>query len=170
MNGSYRTTREPLRDWKFAKSSRVLRKRSRDKLNLRGWVLPHMRTRAQILGNAGFYAGPTDDALNKQIQAENEVYEERHDPARLFQIWVLPRPLFSIGKLRHRILKVIENTSWDIRWLHFWKQDTQVRNTFSNVTWQRPTTPCVHSTPRGIGQTAHQQQNKTGQMVPKYGS
>ena len=66
---------------------------------------------AQILGNAGFYAGPTDDALNKQIQAENEVYEERHDPARRFQIWVLSRPLFSIGKLRHRMLNVIENTS-----------------------------------------------------------
>ena len=32
--------------------------------------------RAQILGKAGFYAGPTDDALKKQIQAENEVYED----------------------------------------------------------------------------------------------
>ena len=43
-NGSYRTARQPLRDWKFAKSSRVLRKRSRDKPNLRGWVVPHMPT------------------------------------------------------------------------------------------------------------------------------
>ena len=42
MNGSCGTTREPLRDWKFAKSSTVLRKRSRDKPNLRGWVLLHM--------------------------------------------------------------------------------------------------------------------------------
>ena len=39
-----------------------------------------------------------------------------------------------------------------------------------NVTWQQPTTPCMHSPPRGIGHTAHQQQDKTGQIVPKYGS
>ena len=44
INGSYRTKREPLRNWKFAKSSRVLRKRRRDKPNLRGWVLPQMPT------------------------------------------------------------------------------------------------------------------------------
>ena len=44
MNGSYRTTREPLRDWKFAKSSRALRKWSRDKPNLREWALPHTPT------------------------------------------------------------------------------------------------------------------------------
>ena len=65
MSGSYRKTREPLRDLKFAKSSRVLRKRNQDKLNLRAWSFITCLLWAQILGNAGFYAGPTDDALEE---------------------------------------------------------------------------------------------------------
>ena len=36
------------------------------------------------LGNAGFYAGPTDDALEETIQAENEVCEESLGRARRF--------------------------------------------------------------------------------------
>ena len=71
-----------------------------------------------------------------------------------------------MGKPRHRVLNAVENISWDTRWLYFWKQNAQAGTKFSNVTWQQPTTPCVHSPPRGIGQMAHQQQDKTVQMVP----
>ena len=39
---------------------------------------------AQIIRNAGFYAGATDDQLEEQTQAENEVYEESQGPARHF--------------------------------------------------------------------------------------
>ena len=44
----------------------------------------HMVLWAQIIRNAGFYAGATDDQLKEQTQAENEVYEESQGPARHF--------------------------------------------------------------------------------------
>ena len=65
---------------------------------------------AQILGNVSFYAGLSDDALEKNSNRERGL-QGGHDPARRFYIWVLSRPVFSIEKLQHRILNVVENTS-----------------------------------------------------------
>ena len=57
---------------------------------------------------------------------------------------------FFIGKLRHRMVNVVESTSLDTRWLRFLNQNTPTGTTLSNATWQ-PTTPCLHQSPRGLG-------------------
>ena len=49
---------------------------------------------AEILGNAGLYAGSTVDALEKANSSRKEVYKESHDPARHFLNRVLSRPVF----------------------------------------------------------------------------
>ena len=80
-------TRERSQDCKVGKSSRVLR-RDRGKPNFRGWDLLHMPTLGSNSRRSCFlcwtYRWCMHVMSKEQIQAENEVYEESHDPARHF--------------------------------------------------------------------------------------
>ena len=140
-NGSYSTTRsEPSRDCKFFKSSRALHiKGNRDKPHFGGWVLLHMPTLGSNSRICWFLLWCTRRMVHlpmvhskKQIQAENDVYEESHGP---FLDLGFVQAGVSRGKLGQWMVKVVKNTSSYTRWVHFWKQNTLEGITFSNVTW-----------------------------------
>ena len=147
MNGSYRAAREPLQHCKLAKPSRFLQKEAgasqicvdKSKFTCLLW--------AEILGNDYFYAGPTVDALvlcllsgsSRERSLRGEPW-----PSKPFLDLGFVKTGVLIGKPRHRMVNVVENTSLDTRWLHFWKQNTQAGTTLLSVTWQQPNSPCVH--------------------------
>ena len=66
MNESYRTTRDHLRDCQIiTKLSRALQEEARASLICMNESYLIWLFLAQILGNAGFDAGPTDDPLEE---------------------------------------------------------------------------------------------------------
>ena len=65
MNRGYRTAREPLRDCKFRQTLSFLAKRSGGKPNLRDKSFLTCLLWTHIPENAGFFAEPTEDALEE---------------------------------------------------------------------------------------------------------
>ena len=169
LSGTYRTTREPSRDCKFAKSSRFLQKKPGQALFAR--VSPTSHAYSGFKNYEMLVSMPNLPIIHikKQIQADIEFYEDSHGSVRHSIFGFCQDRCFFLGKHRHWMVNVLENTSLETRWFHFWKQNTQAGTTFSNVTWQHPTKPCVHSPPRVIGHTTHQQQEKSRPFIPKYG-
>ena len=156
MNGSYWTTREPSQDCKFAKSSRVFQKETEPSLIFADQSYFTCLLWGLVLGYAGFYAGPTNDALEEAYSSRERGIWELWSGSPLLYLGCVKTGVFFIRKLRHWKVNVVEDAWSDNRRFLFLKQNTQSGTTISNVAWHQPTTPCVHSSPRGLGHTAHQ--------------
>ena len=168
MNGSYLKTREPSRDHKFAKLSRILPKETersiifadQSHLTCLFWV--------KLLWNVDFYAGPTDHALEEANSSRERCIKAGSlSGSSCLDLGFVKTGVFR-EKLRTWKVNAVESTSLNTSWLHFWKQNTQAGTMFPDVTWQQPTTR-IYSPPRGLGHTVHQSTSNTARsnMSPK---
>ena len=108
-----------LWDSKFTKSLRCLQKESGASQiwadeSYFTWLLW-----TEILENAGFYAGPTIDALEVANSSREQSLQGEPWPSMPFLDFVKTSVL--IGKLRHQMVNVVEDTSIRRQMVPFWE-------------------------------------------------